>query len=167
MIATRKLDQIFLSTFASTILAAAAWGSICVPDGTSATITFTQPPLPAGSGGWTPGSSPNMKENDPLSDDEMGPASSTSPGSATGNVTNSGGDLFGPRGGDQNGGTEGPCIEVKMCWEYEHWVPPVSILIEDPVWGWIWATLPGYWDTREICSEPPVEVCPSGSGGCP
>lgn len=162
-----QFRSMILGAGATLVLATAALAQICVSDGTSESITFTTPDLPADSGGLTPDTQPTMWEDDVFSDDFMGAATSSSPGSATGTVTNSGGDLFGPRGGDQNGGLEGDCIEVKMCWDYEHYVPAISLPVEHPIHGLIWMTIDAHFETRKICTDPPEVVCPSGSGGCP
>ncbi len=153
-----KLNSLW-SLSAIVLLGGVALATVCVSDGSSGTVTFTQPALPSGDT-WEP-TTPEMMEDDVVSDDSMGPATSTGSGTATGTVTNSGGDLFGPRGGDQNGGTEGDCIEVKMCWKYKHWVPAHTYVIE----GYSF-TIPALWEISQICSAI-EDVCPSGSGGCP
>lgn len=136
----------------------------CVSDGTHVTMTHDRPALPESSDPEQPKSwtteDVQMKEADPISDDPMGPAGktdTTDPASST--VTNSGGDLFGPRGGDQNGGTEGDCIEVMFCWTARLWIPAkLIVFLEEYVW------IQGHYETEEVCSDP-EQVCPEGS--CP
>jgi hypothetical protein len=52
----------------------------------------------------------------------MGSATPSDDGtSASVDVMNDNGDLKGPNGDTQNGGGEGSCIEVQICWYYWTW----------------------------------------------
>jgi hypothetical protein len=131
-------------------------GCTCVkPAGTEqrncCEVTGTRPSLPSSGGGpETPrwgsdrNSGPSMSEDDSTSpDDDMGSTStqgdqgSASTTTSKGQVCNENGDLSGPNGTVQNGGGEGDCIEVKICWWYYD----------------------GWGDFRQVCS-PPLELCP-------
>jgi hypothetical protein len=119
----------------------------CVPEGSRVTPDFDRPPLgqpgdPVGaewvhSPGTADGSGdPQMREKDSFSgDDPMGTANPSSDGStASAPIDNDDGDLSGPNGEDQNGGSEGPCIEVYVEWTYRY---PVTIhkSIGASIWG--------------------------------
>lgn len=110
----------------------------CVPEGNTVPHAFDRPRLgqpgdPVGAE-WVDrdpnlqdgSGDPQAYEADPLSnDDPMGAAAPVPPGdSAEVPVTNSGGDLAGPNGEDQNGAGEGPCIEVYVEWTYRY---PVTV----------------------------------------
>lgn len=109
----------------------------CVPDGGRVSPDFSRPPLgqpgdPVGAE-WlnSPGTGdasgdPQARESDPISgDDPMGPATPSASGDqAAVPVDNHGGDLSGPNGETQNGGTEGSCIEVYVEWTYRY---PVTV----------------------------------------
>jgi hypothetical protein len=97
----------------------------------------------------------------------MGTGTMGAGGSTTGTVTNSGGDLFGPTGGDQNGGLEGECIEVKICWKYRYYVPPQIMYVPQTDGILVAYPIPGYWVNTWHCSSPPSDVCPCGSSECP
>ena len=119
----------------------------CVPEGGRANPNYDRPPLgqpgdPVGAE-WvhSPGTAdasgdPQARESDPVSgDDPMGAAiPATSGGQASAPVDNHGGDLSGPNGETQNGGSEGPCIEVYVEWTYRY---PVTIhkSMTSSVWG--------------------------------
>lgn len=119
----------------------------CVPEGGRASPNYDRPPLgqpgdPVGAE-WvnSPGTGdasgdPQVRERDPVSDnDPMGPATpSADGGSAAAPIDNHGGALSGPNGETQNGGTEGPCIEVYVEWTYRY---PVAIhkSIGASLWG--------------------------------
>lgn len=119
----------------------------CVPEGGRVSPGFDRPPLgqpgdPVGaewvhSPGTADGSGdPQLREKDSFSgDDPMGAATPSSDGSAaSAPVDNHDGDLSGPNGEDQNGGSEGPCIEVYVEWTYRY---PVTIhkSITSSLWG--------------------------------
>jgi hypothetical protein len=96
----------------------------CLAPGECITICFARPPLgqpgdPADAE-WIGGGSgkPKGLEDDVLSDDELGDASGIDP--ACIEICNDGGNLEGPNGDDQNEGTEGDTIEVKVCWTYRY-----------------------------------------------
>ena len=89
----------------------------CIPDGDTDDVTFTtslsDPGTPANAE-VLPGSGEGM-ESDISFDDSLGPASQkTVSGTTTFTIPigNKSGKLSGPNGVSQNGGTEGPCIEV-------------------------------------------------------
>lgn len=138
---------------------------VLVCNGRSVEICGEQPPLPPGGRAWVP-TNPRGREDDggqanPAEygdDDDMGPAVQAANGSWCITVTNSGGDLFGPEGGDQNGFWEGSCIEVKICWPY--YKPVTKRLItgydslDRPIYV-TWTVI----EEWEACS-PWVEVCP-------
>jgi hypothetical protein len=100
----------------------AASGLPCIPEGESITFGGTPPPT-AGLGleqpsEWADGSNPalgeiapQIGEDDPLADDDMGEGSWIG-GNVAFDISNAGGTLSGPNGTPQNGGTEGDCIEV-------------------------------------------------------
>lgn len=138
--------------------------STCIKDGASAEVATIRPASPP-SGTWT-STDPKMKEDDSTSpDDEMGDATTDSSGVTKGQVSNTNGDLSGPNGEDQNGVTEGNCIEVKFCWEYTVWVAGhygFYVAGDEIRWGWI----PGYSELLWSCSTPPQEVCPCGWSPC-
>lgn len=147
--------------------------AVGVPDGGTVTLTHAKPPLPPAPNGapgpnqWPgPGDAdpgPCMMEDDGgegpgTNDDPMGPANEDPTGtSASGTVTNSGGDLFGPRGGDQNGAGEGGAIEVKFCWPYYGWVKHVKtwpILTFDPPGIAFVRIVSWTWELQWVCSSP-------------
>lgn len=152
---------------AATALGASTW-ALSIPDGSCAAVTKQRPSLPHEAGAPSPSRwldrTPFAAEDDTGADDEFG-AFDDELGPATGGgsqasvrICNSGGDLFGPMGGDQNGPGEGDCIEVKICWWY--WgckLVTVPVLSFDPpgiVWVQVWDCGP-----RTVCSSP-CEVCP-------
>lgn len=124
-----------------------ASGAPCIPEGGSAAPEYRRPPLgqpgdPVGaewlnSPGTGDGSgNPQIREQDPISgNDPMGPATPATGGdTATAPIDNSGGDLSGPNGEQQNGGSEGPCIEVYVEWTYRY---PVTLhkAVGASLWG--------------------------------
>lgn len=138
--------------------------TVYICDGESKDICGDQPnPLP-GFNGWTGG--PRGREHDTDYHDDMGPATTTNPGpppTACVKVSNSGGDLFGPGGGDQNGGFEGACIEVMICWPYSRTYEkafPCATYGQKPGFGTCWITVTETW---EACSDW-IEVCPCAEG---
>lgn len=152
-------------------------------DGGSKSLSFDRPPLPPGgepngeSNSWGESTCFVQEDDWPDPNDYMGPASATDPANGAGitpspavstevawvEITNSGDDLFGPRGGDQNGGLEGDCIEVVVNWAVRVWEPGATIPIfeGDVLVGFI--QLPGSWKETCVRSEAKI-VCPEG--GC-
>ncbi len=154
-----------------TCLALAAVAATCVPDGTSVTISATRPAADPGEA-WT-GATPEVREEDLVeaTDDPMGDASIGAGGVTTGTVTNSGGDLFGITGGDQNGLGEGDCIEVKLCWKQTVHHPATSytfLVTDNSEVGFHFETvyMAAYIGWKWRCS-PAEDVCPCGSSDCP
>lgn len=137
----------------------------CVPDGGSTTITLPRPSLPADlpgapSGNFWAGTSPGAEEHDDTSpNDAMGKATPDATGnSASVDVTNTGGNLKGPNGTVQNGGSEGDCIEVRICWSYWTWAQRPFIRFTHTGFesGWYWVRV-----KRQKCNpRRGVEVCP-------
>ncbi len=137
----------------------------CVPDGGSSTVTLPRPPLPPapagapGSSSWGGGAPQAYEHDDASPNDPMGPATPGSGGSdASVEVSNSGGDLSGPNGDVVNGGWEGDCIEVTICWTYNTWVRRQKFVFTETGYAIIY-----YWAyvTKEVCNGGnDVEVCP-------
>jgi hypothetical protein len=159
----------------------------CLSNGNSATVNCARPDIQAGGHGgnceWAGDSAdgddnnnngsgnPRLMEDDTTSpDDPMGHASTTDNGQhASGTVTNSGGSLSGSSGGVQNGGWEGDCIEVKVCWYYWYEVQ----ISQTSTHGGSVAVKPGIsvggehsttttvtkWRLGEVCSST-TEICP-------
>jgi hypothetical protein len=115
-----------------------------------------------------PSYGPQGSEDDPLFDDAMGAATPTEDGqSATLTISNVGGHLFGPNGEIQNGGLEGSCIEVEVCWPYLYPVTVttgVKVNLGDALIGG--GTRVNVqivvWELGQICSGT-MEVCPCAS----
>lgn len=165
----KTLQRFLISSAAVGLVLGGLYASICVPDGTKVTVHATRPTNPP-AGTWT-STAPEMEEADMTDpDDPMGDASITSTGDTSGGVTNSGGDLFGKTGGDQNGGTEGDCIDVRFCWEYTYFVPagwyPVPGLVDPETGQGVYQYVHAHWETDWHCSDI-QEVCPCGSSECP
>lgn len=138
----------------------------CVPCGGSSPVTLPRPSLPSapsgapGSSSWSTDDPPRAEEHDDITpNDPMGPATedaSTNTGSVE--VTNDHGDLKGPNGNDQNGGGEGECIEVAICWFYWTWTLVTDYVPTET--GWETHT---YWQhvRKKVCNGGnDVEVCP-------
>jgi|GEM_PF-2274420 len=95
----------------------------CLADGDCVTICESRPPLgqegdPADAE-WVGGTgNPRGVEDDPVYDDDLGAAYGEDP--ACIEICNVGGNLQGPNGDDQNEGSEGDEIEVKVCWTYRY-----------------------------------------------
>ncbi len=137
----------------------------CVPDGGSGTVTLPRPRLPSappnapGGSSWS-SDAPAAEEHDDASpNDPMGDATPSSDGnSASVPVTNTGGNLQGPNGVTQNGGAEGDCIEVAICWKYWTWTRHVMFQSTDTGFE-----IQYYWlyEELEVCNGGnDVEVCP-------
>ncbi len=145
----------------------------CIPTGKKVDSCADRPNLnegeniPVGSYYGLNGGDPRGVEDDSMSpDDPMGGATPNSNGSsACVEVENKSGNLSGPNGDVQNGGVEGDCIEVKICWSYYYprpgrtrcytlWTPGGEI--QDCY------TDPPTIATGRICSDPPKKVCPCG-----
>lgn len=163
--------KLLLLSFAAIVFAnTSAMGQImiCPGDCHGGGLYFDGPPedfgAPAGSE-WADGSSaptlpevkPELWEDDPVSDDPMGdgvwgPNNDPGGASPSGVVCNADGDLGGPNGDIQNGGTEGDCIEVYM--KIPIWVPQYEsgVLIG---WELDWHTT----NAKEVCPEDPAN-CP-------
>ncbi len=102
----------------------AADSDICVEAGDEQAICFRRPALRAegipSDARWARGGGdPSAKDEDVVSDDELGKASSHVNGKyACVDIANDDGDLSGPNGESQTGVGEGECIEVYMEWTY-------------------------------------------------
>lgn len=149
----------------------AAQNAPCVPSAHVAHITFTRPSLiqanmPVGAE-WHPIESgdPQAFESDVFSNDAMGPAAAGNPpDTASVDVTNQNGNLNDATGRTQNGGGEGDCIEVVVCWTYRF---PVTVSrsidgtfkLGDVEVGQSGSISLVIWQVATICSEE-VVICP-------
>lgn len=139
----------------------------CVPDGGTSTTSLDRPKLPEAESGapepssWEGGQgSPTAEEHDDATSNEpMGNATPSADGSsASVDVSNSGGDLSGPNGDVVNGGWEGDCIEVQICWHYTTWVKVLQFVFTETGFRtrYVWIKV-----RREICNGGnDTEVCP-------
>lgn len=106
----------------------AASTEICVQDGEEQGICFRRPRLRAegipSDAKWARGGGdPTAKDDDVVSDDDLGKAKSHVNGKyACVDIANDGGDLSGPNGEPQTGFGEGDCLEVYMEWTYHYTV---------------------------------------------
>lgn len=158
--------KILSTSLAMACLAAIAVASLCVPDGTSSPVSDTRPASAPDGGTWT-ADNPKVREDDTSesTDDEMGDATLGAGGVTTGTVTNSGGDLFGVTGGDQNGLGEGDCIEVKLCWRYKvYHAGGYTLVFDGEEFHQIYSH--PYYSYHWKCSDP-QDVCPCGYDECP
>jgi hypothetical protein len=149
----------------------AAQNAPCVPSGHQAHITFTRPSLiqanmPVGAE-WHPNASGNPQafESDVFSNDPMGPAAAGNPpDTASVDVTNQNGNLNDATGRTQNGGGEGDCIEVIVCWTYRF---PVTVSMSSDVGIKLGEVEVGrsdgvsivIWKVATLCSDE-VVICP-------
>ena len=134
-----------VTAFAAVLVAASALlATTTIPCGGSVKFAVNQPRLdeedgiPEGAtytGGGTGG--PSVFEHDSTSSDDRMGRGTTRNAAADGKgggvseicITNTDGNLEGPNGVVQNGGGEGDCIEVMMCWRYSYVHPGANFEI--------------------------------------
>ncbi len=162
----RLLASILFCAMSSFALANPLPDEPCVPDGGSSEVCADRPDLigdgmPVGSiwaGGGT--GNPAAYEDDPLSPDDPMGAATSGDGGETGcaTISNSGGNLRGPNGEQQNnGGGEGACIEVKICWTSFYPVTKTSGYRSEG--GSTSGESVTVWRRMRICT-PPKTICP-------
>jgi hypothetical protein len=124
-----KLLNFAIGTLALSVTAIASpLPSDCIPVGGSQDVGFDRPPIdgpgmPAGAS-WTGGGSGNPQTLDAdfwsAPDDIGAPTPSSDGNSANIEITNSGGELFGPDGEQIDSGLEGDCAELYTCWSFRY-----------------------------------------------